>query len=522
MCWPKPICNLGGLTDPVQDFLKGLDAQLIDAYTDTLTSLGTFWVRSKTPDLTGGAAANLSGHAEHAGNIETILGYVTWIGLGLAVVSLIALGAMVAARMRSGEGIVAVGKAGAVLGGVIGLSTASAIVTHALPNGPHGVGGATGFIQASLWWYMAAAAAASVIIGAIKMIWEQRAQPGRETLRSLLTLIIVAGAGVTIINMLITAADSFSVWVIDKAMTCSPGDQGCFVNSVKHIVKFTDDVSTGSGLLLALLIGLLALLTDLIQIILIVARSAMLVLLAGVLPIAASATNTEMGRMWFKRCIAWLTGFLLYKPVASLIYAAAFKLVTNDLRTHDELLDTLTGAMLMLLAVLALPALLRFVAPMASAASSGHGAGALAMTAMATRLPSGARATGAGASQPTQTTTSTTTATQSPTGSAVGGSAVQGSAGTGPASVGAIDSASPAAAGTGTGSATATRPNEGAGQPANWSVVTKTETTNQPDQPSRGRRYSAPSGGGARLVQAAAAAAAAAHAITEEATGAQR
>ncbi|QGN34002.1 hypothetical protein GJV80_15600 [Microlunatus sp. Gsoil 973] len=512
-----------------KDVVRKISYAIIDSQTDTLTTLGTFWTRYRTPDLTGGAAPTVAGPAPHATNIATVLGYVTWIGLALAVLSLIALGGLLAVRMRTGEGIAALGRMGAVLGGVLLLSGATSVVTHALPAGPHGVGGATGFIQSALWWYMAAAATASVLIGAIRMIWEQRAHPGRELVRSLLTLIVVAGAGVTIVNMLITAADSFSVWVIDQGMRCGPEDSQCFVNSVKRILKISEGDGTFDGTLLMIIIGLVALLSDLIQIVLMVARSGMLVLLTGVLPIAAAATNTEMGKLWFKRCVSWLVAFLLYKPIASLIYAAAFKLVTNQLRTEDELLSMLTGTMLMLLAVLALPALLRFVAPMASAASSGHASGAAVMMAAA-RLPSGARSTATHESARSSTTTSAPSGSTNP--SATGAGSGAGPSGSGGGSGGPAGTAQTGRSGGGsaprqsagnphtTGSApngssgSAGSTDAGAAQPDGAQTVTTTTTEN-----TRGRRYSDGPGASGRALQGAALAAGAVHAITEESTG---
>lgn len=522
MCWPSPICDILQHQNPAQNLLTKIDNSIIDSCTQGLTSLGTVWLKVKTPDLTGGRAATVSGHAPNAGNIETVLGYVTWIGLALAIVSLIALGALIAVRLRSGEGIAAIGRIGAVLGGVIILSGATSIVTSALPDGPHGVGGATGFIQSSLWWYMIVAAIASVIIGAIRMIWEQRAQPGRDTVKSLLTLIVVAGAGVTIVNMLITAADSFSMWVIDKAMACSPADQGCFVASVKHILKLAERSSAGNGILLMMIIALLELLTIVIQIVLMVARSGMLVLLAGVLPLAASATNTEMGKMWFKRCVSWLAAFLLYKPVASLVYAAAFQLITRDEATQDALLNVLTGAMLLILAVLALPALLRFVAPMASAASGGHASGAAAMMA-AGRLPSGARTTASNQSTRTTSTTSTSS-TQAPSGSAgssggSGGSRTVSNAGIQQGATGGASESANAQAMRNQATRTA-QPDGNPGsenQPASDAGGAATTVTTT--EASRGRRYTEGAGHTGRMLQGAAAAAGAVHAITEEATG---
>lgn len=118
----------------------------------------------------------------------------------------------------------------------------------------------------------------------------------------------------------------------------------------------------------------------------------MLVILAGILPLSASFTNTEMGKSWFKKCIAWLVAFILYKPAAAIVYAAAFQLVGTDVFSDDGtgLLAVLTGLMLMVIALFAMPALMRFVTPMVGAMAGGAG-GALAVGALAA-LPSGAAA----------------------------------------------------------------------------------------------------------------------------------
>ncbi|MBO0810706.1 MAG: hypothetical protein J2P23_01530 [Microlunatus sp.] len=500
------MCTLVDIDKLGQDALTRISNAIIDSNTRALTTLGTLWVRTKTPDLTRGPAPDISGHAGHAANIVTILGYATWIGLILAVFSLLALASLVAIRVRAGDGFAGAGRIGIILGGVLLLSGASSLVAQVLPAGPRGVGGATGFIQSSLWWYMAAAAIASVIIGAIRMIWEQRAEPGRDLLKSLLTLIVVAAGGVTMVNLLVTAADGFSGWVINNAMHCAPGDRQCFVDSVEHILKLGDQYAgTGTGPLLMIIIGLVALLSDLVQVLLMIARSGMLVLLAGVLPIAAAATNTEMGKLWFKRCVAWLAAFLLYKPVASLIYAAAFKLVAHPLHSQDALLNTLTGVMLLLLAVLALPALLRFVAPMAGAASGGHASGAAVMMA-AGRLPSGARTTATN-----ESARSTSTTTHAPSGSTGGGSG-------GPSA--AVTGARTAAGGSGsvTAGAGTPQPARGAGR-SDQAAAGPTGTVVTSSQASRGRRYTEGSTPASRLLRGAAVAAGAVHAITEEATG---
>jgi len=134
------------------------------------------------------------------------------------------------------------------------------------------------------------------------------------------------------------------------------------------------------------------LLGSLVQIFLMVVRGGMLVLLAGVLPTTAAFTNTQAGREWFRKALGWMVAFVLYKPTAAVIYATAFRLASSNVFGSGGLLAVVTGLTLMLLALLALPALMRFVAPMVGA-TAGGGAGTmlgLAAAGAAIAMPSGA------------------------------------------------------------------------------------------------------------------------------------
>ena len=240
---------------------------------------------------------------------------------------------------------------------------------------------------------------ASVIIGGARMAWEQRAEPGRETVKSLLTLVVVAGAGVTIVSLLVAAADSFSVWILNGSLSCDvSSDSACFGENILGLLALTTNPATGAlGALLIIILGLIAVLAAIFQIVLMVARGGMLVILTGILPLSASFTNTEAGKTWFKKSVGWLVAFILYKPAAAIVYAAAFQLVGTDVFTDDGtgLVAVLTGLMLMIIALFAMPALMRFVTPMVGSIAGGAGVagGALAVGAVAA-LPSGAASVG--------------------------------------------------------------------------------------------------------------------------------
>jgi hypothetical protein len=203
-CAPLDLgCKAGEWANSVVgDAIQNMADAVMEAFGKAVASLGTLWVNVGTPNLTGtggGSSIAAGASAPNSDGIITVLGWVTWIAIALAAISIILLGALIASRMRNGEGFQAAGRLGIVLGAIFLISGATALVSGLLPNGPQGAGGAVLFLQSSLWWYMGAAAVVSVIIGGVRMAWEQRAEPGKDTIKSLLTLIVVAGAGVRLL-----------------------------------------------------------------------------------------------------------------------------------------------------------------------------------------------------------------------------------------------------------------------------------------------------------------------------------
>lgn len=392
-------CVGDAINNAVGDAIENMANATLEAFGKAVASLGTLWVNVGTPVLTGtggGSSIAAGTTAPNSDGIITVLGWVTWIAIVLAAISIVLLGALIATKMRAGEGFQAAGRLGIVLGAIFLISGATALVSGLLPNGPQGAGGTVLFLQSSLWWYMGAAAVVSVIIGGVRMAWEQRAEPGKDTIKSLLTLIVVAGAGVTIVGLLVSAFDSFSVWILNGALDCDVGtDTACFGNNIATLLALTTNPATGGlGALLIIILGLIAILATAFQIVLMIARGGMLVILTGILPLSAAATNTEMGKGWFKKNVGWLVAFILYKPAAAIVYAAAFQLAGTNVFQDDGtgFIAVLTGLILMVLALFAMPALMRFVTPLVGAMSAGAG-GALGVAALAA-LPTGAASMG--------------------------------------------------------------------------------------------------------------------------------
>jgi hypothetical protein len=220
-----------------------------------------------------------------------------------------------------------------------------------------------------------AVAVLSVLIAAGRMAWSRRGAPLVDLVRGLGTLVLVTGAGVTAVTLFVAAGDAFSVWLLSQV---------------------TDDVEAGFVSLLALpetdalpsvlaiFVGSCAIIGATLQVVLLIARGAVLVVLTGVLPLTASATGTVTGRMVFIRTLTWIAAFALYQPVAALIYATAFMVVPRT--EGSPVVAALTGTTFLALAVAALPALLRVLRPVVFTMTAGQGS-----TPSGTSVPTGAR-----------------------------------------------------------------------------------------------------------------------------------
>ena len=334
-------------------------------------------------------------------------------------------------------------------------------------------------VNGELMVWTVALAVLAVIIGGIRMIWEQRGAPLKELLRSLITLTLVSGLGLGVISILVVAADAFSAAIINRST-----DGKGFADAMKLLVMTNQ---TGVGVFILIILGLIGLLASLVQVVLMVVRSGMLVILAGILPTTAAFTNTEMGRQWFQKAIGWTIAFILYKPAAAIVYSVAFLLMGSS--GKNALIGSITGFTLMVVALFAMPALMRFVTPMVGAVASGGGAGVgAAVGAMATGAVSmGRSGSGRGNAAPTPassnqpgSTPKGSDGTPGPKGS--GGKPTPGSAGT----AGAPGAAAAGAAGTagtaGTAGAGAASGATAAAGPAGMAVAAGTQVASRVSQ----------------------------------------
>ncbi len=191
----------------------------------------------------------------------------------------------------------------------------------------------------------------------------------------MLGAVIVAGTQVS---------DRFSAWLIDDVTN----------GNAKGVAELMVKTSTLQGFSpgLVLIIAIVGLLGALAQAALAVIRQGLLVVAAGFLPMAAAASGMKTGQQSYAKLTAWVIAFLLWKPVAAIVYMIAF--VTADVGTKDapiadvptadQAQRVLVGLVLLCSVAFVLPALMRLVTPaIAVAGTGGSGLGATGGTLIA-------------------------------------------------------------------------------------------------------------------------------------------
>jgi hypothetical protein len=194
-----------------------------------------------------------------------------------------------------------------------------------------------------------------------------------QTFFGLFRMLIVGTAGMWALQLMLLAGDDWSRSLVRSANNGAPSDGATALTGL------------GSGLMFML--ALVGIVTSIVQIVLLVIRNAAVVVLAGAWQVSAAASVSGDATLW-RRMTAWLGALVLYKPAAAVVYAAGFRLLREDSSYGGEILAAVEGMMLLALAILALPAMIRLVVPAASmggpstAGLLAAGAGAIATGAM--------------------------------------------------------------------------------------------------------------------------------------------
>jgi hypothetical protein len=209
-------------------------------------------------------------------------------------------------------------------------------------------------------------AVAGVMWQGIRMTLTRKPNGFVDIGRGLVTVAAWSALGITGISMALHAADQFSAWVLDQ------GAQGEVAARLARLAALSGVTSPGAVLVL----GFVVIVVGMFQAVLMFLREGALIVLTGLVVLAAAGNFTAATRPWLQRLLAWMLALVAYKPMAAIVYYAALRTVGEG----EDARTIFIGITMMVLSIFALPALLKFFSWAVPAATStgGGGLGALA------------------------------------------------------------------------------------------------------------------------------------------------
>jgi hypothetical protein len=220
-------------------------------------------------------------------------------------------------------------------------------------------------IRGYVLWLAIVVAVAGVIWQGIQMAISRKPDPLLNVGRGLFLVALWSAVGIIGPALALRAGDAFASWVLSEAAGGRAADRLVGLASLAPIE------SAGAVILL----GLLMMIAGLIQAILMMFREGALVILSGVTVLAAAGSFSTATRPWLPRVIGWMLALIAYKPVAAMVYASALALVGDS----DDPRTLLVGLSMMVLAIVALPALMKFFTWTTGSLSSSGGSATAAL-----------------------------------------------------------------------------------------------------------------------------------------------
>ncbi|MBO0596255.1 hypothetical protein I2485_00620 [Nesterenkonia sp. E16_7] len=246
-------------------------------------------------------------------------------------------------------------------------------------------------IQADTGYFIAAFAIIGFLLGLGRMLLSMDFKKIITAFAPVVTLIVVTGVYAVAIGALLTAGDSTAAWLLDRA-TGGDANLEILASPVGNI---------GQNIGVFLIVSLLMFFGAIMNFLLMIFRDVSILVLLAFLPVVAASTGSVSGKQAFQKINAWLIALLLFKPVAAGIYALGLRMMTEDSEIEglggelQNYSSAMTGMLILALAGLALPALIKFIAPAAAMGAAAFGGGA-ALAGAATVAAGAAVVTGTG------------------------------------------------------------------------------------------------------------------------------
>lgn len=231
----------------------------------------------------------------------------------------------------------------------------------------------------------------SLMIGAAKIVITQRGEPLRDIGRGLFTFVLMSSGWVSACVLGLAGTDALASWI------AGPVKPDGLAKMVGYLAAGAGPAAGPAAFgLLSFILVIFVLIISLILMFQLALRGGILLILAGMGPIAGSFASTKIGWEWCQKIVAWTVAFMLFKPVGALIWSASLTLCNTPITDINDATSVtafaLTPLALLLGCVFAMPALMKLVMPATASAlgSSDSSAGGMAAGMFGATLAGGA------------------------------------------------------------------------------------------------------------------------------------
>ncbi|MEJ3743150.1 hypothetical protein WEI85_07675 [Actinomycetes bacterium KLBMP 9797] len=212
------------------------------------------------------------------------------------------------------------------------------------------------------------------------LIINRKGEPLVTVVKGLFTTALWGAVSLTGTQMVLRACESYTEWVLTRGMDCDPGigqDAACKTDALASRIQLMLTPAGGMANILIIIVGLFVLIASIMQAMLLLFRNGAIIILAGMLQLAASGTFTAATSNWLRRVLGWLLALTFYEPFAATSYAVAFMLIGDP--ENKDIATWFTGAGMLGLSLVSLPAMMRFFNwTVGAVQQSGNSAGMLA------------------------------------------------------------------------------------------------------------------------------------------------
>ncbi len=244
-----------------------------------------------------------------------------------------------------------------------------------------GEGSPAAAVQNSTLYFVAVAGIIGTAFGIVRVVRTHSKDASVDLVMAIFATVAVTAIGGTAATYLLKASDAVAPWLLSN-ITGQGEDERKSLYQMLDIMPGDQSAKFVIGLaIVSVILVLVAALASVVNALFVIFSYGMVAVLVGLLPILAAQSQTQAGKERFWKVMGWIFAAVLYKPTAAIIYGVGSLwikgMVTEDQKgdAFAELVSLISGMVVIVMACLALPALIKIVTVATTDQARGVGAG---------------------------------------------------------------------------------------------------------------------------------------------------